>query len=49
MHEELSWGEVVEVMKCLKSRKAAGSDRIMNKMSMYGGEWLVEIRVNALR
>ena len=36
MCEEVSWEEVVGVMKCLK-RKAAGPDRIMNKMLMYGG------------
>ena len=36
MCEEVSWKEMVEVMKCLKRRKAAGPDRIMNEKLMYG-------------
>ena len=41
--EEVSWKEVMEVMKCLKRGKAAGPDGIMNKMLMYGGGWLVVV------
>ena len=32
MCEEISWEEVVQVMKYLKRGKAAGPDGIMNKM-----------------
>ena len=35
--------EVVELMKCLKRGKAAGPDRIMNEMLMYGGGHLMEV------
>ena len=37
MCEEVSWGKVVAVMKCLKKGKAEGPDGIMNEMLMYGG------------
>ena len=48
MHEfdicdEVDWEEMVEVIKCLKRRKAAGPDGIMNEMLMYGDGWLVEL------
>ena len=36
MCEELSWEEVMEVMKCLEERKDNRPDRIMNEMLMYG-------------
>ena len=32
MCEEVSWEEVVAVIKCLKRGKAAGPDEIMNEM-----------------
>ena len=43
MYEEVSWEEVVEVMRCLKRGIAAGPDRIVNEMLMYGGGRLVEV------
>ena len=41
MCEEVSWEEVVEVIKCLKRGKAAGTDGIMNEVLMLGldGWW----------
>ncbi len=36
MCEEVSWEEVVEVMKCLKRGKAAVPDGIMNEMLCMG-------------
>ena len=41
MCEEVSWEEVVAVMKCLKRGKTASPDGIMNKMLMLGvdGWW----------
>ena len=35
MCEEVSWEEVVEVMKCLKRGKAAGPDKIIKEMLIY--------------
>ena len=40
---KVTWEVVVEVMKGLKRGTAAGPVRIMNKMLMYGGGWLVEV------
>ena len=36
MHEEVSWKEVVEVMKYSKKGKEAGPDEIMNVILMHG-------------
>ena len=43
MCEEVSWEEVVEVMKCLKRGKAASPDGSMHEMLMYGDGRLVEV------
>ena len=43
MCEELSWEEVVEVMKCLKGGKTAGPDGIMKEILMYGDGRLVNV------
>ena len=43
MWEEVSWEEVVEVMKCLKIGKVAGFDGIIKEMLMYGGGRLVKV------
>ena len=38
MYKEVSWEEVVEVLKCLRRGKDPGPDGILNKMVMYG-DW----------
>ena len=48
MCEEVSWEEVVEVMKCMKRGKAAGPDGIMNEMLMYGKGRLVEMMLQMM-
>ena len=40
---EVSWEQVVDVLKHLKRGKAPGSGGILNEMVIYGGEWLVEV------
>ena len=35
MCDEVSWEEVVEILKCLKRGKAPGTDGILNVMVMY--------------
>ena len=37
MCNEVSWEEVVEVLKFLRRGKASGPDGILNEMVMYGG------------
>ena len=43
MCDEVSWEEVVAVMKYLKRGKAVGPNRIMNKILMHGCGQLVEV------
>ena len=43
MCKEVSWEEVVEVLKCLRRGKVPGPDSILNEMVMYGGGRLVEM------
>ena len=43
MCNEVSWEEVVEVLKCLRRKKAPGPDRILNELVMYCGGRLVEV------
>ena len=40
--KEVSWEEVVEVLKCLWRGNAPGPDGILYEMVMYGGGRLVE-------
>ena len=35
--KEVSWEEVVEVLRCLRRGKALSHDGILNGMVMYGG------------
>ena len=38
MCKEVSWEEVVEVLKCLRRGKAPGPDGILNEIVIYSGE-----------
>ena len=43
MCEEVSWEEVVKVMKCLKRGKPVGPAGIRNVVLIYGGGQLVAV------
>ena len=38
MRKEVSWKEVVEVLKCLRRGEAPGPERILNEMVMFGSD-----------
>ena len=42
MCKEISWEEVVEVLKCLRREKAPGIYGILNETVLYGGRRLME-------
>ena len=48
MCKEVSWEEVVEVLKCLKRGKAPSLDGILNEMVIYGGGKLVEVMLQVM-
>ena len=45
---EVSWEEVVEVLKYLRRGKAPGTNGILNESVMYGGERLVEVKLQVM-
>ena len=48
MCNEVSWEDVVEVLKCLRRGKAPGLGGILNEMVMYGGGRLVEVMLQVV-
>ena len=48
MCKEVSWEEVVEVLKCLRRGKVPGPDGILNEMVMHGGGRLVEMMLQVM-
>ena len=48
MCNEVSWENVVEVLKCLRRGKAPGPDRILNEMVTYGGGKLVKVMLQVM-
>ena len=48
MCEQIRWGEVVDILKCLKRGKAPGPDGVLNEIMMFGGERIIEVFVDLL-
>ena len=48
MCKEVSWEEVVEVLKCLRRGKPPGPDGILNEKVTYGGGRLVAVMLQVM-
>ena len=48
MCNEVSWEDVVEVLKCLRRGKAPGPGGILNEMVTCGGGRLVEVMLQVM-